>query len=134
MCPPNEALSPLKRKDDAPLFDEPWQAQALAMADVLVRSGTIPAKDWANTLGAQLRQIKPAEPGDDADAYYGAVLAALQELLYQNGTVDPGQVASLKEQWERAYMNTPHGSPVELSAGEEYSGGIGVQFVGESPE
>jgi nitrile hydratase accessory protein len=116
---PNEALSPLKRKDDAPLFDEPWQAQALAMADVLVRSGTLAAKDWANTLGAQLRQRSRTE-ADDANAYYGAVLAALQELLYQSGAVDPDQVASLKEQWERAYLTTPHGSPVELSAGEKH--------------
>jgi nitrile hydratase accessory protein len=120
LSPSNEALTPLKRKDDAPLFDEPWQAQALAMADMLVRSGTITATDWASTLGAQLRQRAPAEPADDANAYYGAVLAALQELLYRNGTVDPGQVASLQEQWERAYLNTPHGSPVELSAAEKY--------------
>jgi hypothetical protein len=117
---PNEALSPLKRKDDAPLFDEPWQAQALAIADVLVRSGTITATDWASTLGVQLRQREPAEPVDDANAYYGAVLAALQELLYLSGTVEPGQVASLQEQWERAYLITPHGSPVELSTGEKY--------------
>jgi nitrile hydratase accessory protein len=102
------------------LFDEPWQAQALAMADVLVHSGAIAAQDWANTLGAQLRQRASAVPADDANAYYGAVLAALQDLLFRSGTVEPAQVASLQEQWERAYQNTPHGSAVELSAGEKH--------------
>ena len=115
MNPPDQALTPLTRKDGAPLFDEPWQAQALAMADVLVRSGTITAQDWANTLGAQLRIRMTAAPAsDDANAYYGAVLAALQDLLYRSRTVEPDQVARLQRQWELAYLNTPHGSPVEL--------------------
>jgi hypothetical protein len=107
----DEPLSPLRRKDGDPLFDEPWQAQALAMADVLVNSGTI---------AAQLRQRASTAPADDANAYYGAVLAALQDLLFRSGEVEPGQVASLQQQWERAYLNTPHGSAVELSAGEEH--------------
>jgi hypothetical protein len=117
---PDEPLSPLRRKNGDPLFDEPWQAQALAMADVLVHSGAIAAQDWANTLGAQLRQRASTAPADDANAYYGAVLAALQDLLFRSGEVEPGQVASLQQQWERAYLNTPHGRAVELSAGEEH--------------
>jgi nitrile hydratase accessory protein len=100
------------------VFDEPWQAQALAMADLLVQSGTINAQDWANRLGAQLRLTAASALADDANAYYGAVLAALEELLYGSGALDPGQVASLQEQWKRAYLNTPHGSAVDLSAGE----------------
>jgi nitrile hydratase accessory protein len=102
------------------VFDEPWQAQALAMADVLVNSGTIAAQDWANALGVQLRQSTSSAPADDANSYYSAVLAALQDLLYRGGTVEPGQVASLQDQWKQAYLNTPHGSPVELSAGEKH--------------
>jgi nitrile hydratase accessory protein len=116
--PPDKALSPLRRKDDAPVFDEPWQAQALAMADLLVQSGAISAQDWADRLGAHLKQAASAAVVDDANAYYGAVLAALEELLYRNGALEPGQVAGLQEQWKRAYLNTPHGSEVELSAGD----------------
>lgn len=119
MNPPEEVLSPLRRKDSAPVFDEPWQAQALAMADLLVQSGTISVQDWADRLGAHLEQAATAAVVDDANAYYGAVLAALEDLLYGSGAVEQSQVASLQEQWKRAYLNTPHGTAVELSAGDK---------------
>ena len=113
---PHEPLSPLRREAASQLFDEPWQAQALAMADLLVQSGTIDAQDWASTLGARLRSAGAAQ-ADDANAYYGAVLGALEDLLYGSNALDPAQVASFQAQWKRAYLNTPHGAPVELSAG-----------------
>jgi hypothetical protein len=114
---PHEALSPLARKAASQLFDEPWQAQALAMADLLVQSGIINGHDWANRLGARLRSAPPDARADDANAYYGAVLDALEDLLYGSNALDPAQVASFQAQWKRAYLNTPHGAPVELSAG-----------------
>jgi len=46
-------LDPLKRRDDEPTFDEPWQAQVLSMADILVTAGVISADAWARTLGAE---------------------------------------------------------------------------------
>jgi len=116
---PHEALSPLRRKAASQLFDEPWQAQALAMADLLVQSGTISAQDWASRLGERLRSAASAAQVDDANAYYGAVLGALEDLLYGSNALDPAQVTSFQEQWKRAYLNTPHGDPVELSAGRE---------------
>ena len=119
MNPPGKAPSPLKRKDGDPVFDEPWQAQVLAMADMLVQAGIIRAQDWAETLGDQLRRRAATAAVDDACTYYGAVLAALEDLLYKGGAVEPGHVAGLQEQWKRAYLNTPHGSAVELSAGEK---------------
>jgi nitrile hydratase accessory protein len=128
--PPGEALSPLRRKDEAPLFDEPWQAQALAMADLLVQSGAIGAQDWADRLGAHLKQAAASALADDADAYYGAVLAALEDLLYTSGALEPSQVARFQEQWKRAYLNTPHGSEVELSAGDKPT--VGAR-MGSSP-
>jgi hypothetical protein len=36
-------LDPLKRRYDEPTFDEPWQAQVLGMADILVTAGVISA-------------------------------------------------------------------------------------------
>ena len=32
-------IKPFKRMDDEPVFDEPWQAQVLAMVDSLITSG-----------------------------------------------------------------------------------------------
>ena len=39
--------------DQGPVFDEPWHAQILAIADGLVNSGAFSAIDWANALGAE---------------------------------------------------------------------------------
>ena len=118
MSPPDEALGPLKRKDGEPTFDEPWQAQALAMADTLVRAGTFSAEQWADALGVELRERAPSGPDDDANAYYGAVVAALESLLHRSGAADTVEVETRHQQWKRAFLNTPHGKPVELSAGE----------------
>ena len=57
-----------------------------------------------------------AEP-DDRETYYRAVLAALERLLAENGSVTAAELEEREHQWERAYLRTPHGKPVELAAG-----------------
>lgn len=114
MSSPEAALGPLRRKDDDPIFDEPWQAQALAMADSLVRAGVISPSDWAETLGAQLESLYAQGESDDSETYYGAVLAALEQLLDQGGAVRREDLSVRRDAWARAYLNTPHGEPIEL--------------------
>lgn len=113
------SLGPLKRKDSDPTFDEPWQAQALAMADTLVQSGRIGRSDWAEALGAELRRAAAEGQDDTTESYYCAVIAALEGILQQAGTIKGDEVGERQAQWRRAYMNTPHGQPVELAAGLE---------------
>jgi nitrile hydratase accessory protein len=110
-------LSFLKAKDGEPVFGEPWHAQTLALADLLVKSGAISSARWAETLGAEIRALN-AEP-DDRETYFRAVLAALERLLAENGSVTHAELEDREHQWERAYLRTPHGKPVELAAGME---------------
>jgi len=105
----------LKAKDGEPVFGEPWHAQTLALADVLVKSGMISSSRWAEMLGAEIKALK-AEP-DDRETYFRAVLAALERLLAENGSVTHAELEDREHQWERAYLRTPHGKPVELAAG-----------------
>src|SRR5438477_10742818 len=49
--PEPAAIGPLKRMDNEPVFDEPWQAQVLAMADALSKSGTFTTAEWSRALG-----------------------------------------------------------------------------------
>ncbi len=51
MSLPKKPLGPLKRRDDEPVFDEPWQAQALGMADMLVTARVVSADAWATAPG-----------------------------------------------------------------------------------
>jgi len=115
---PENLLGPLVRRDGEPTFDEPWQAQALGIADALVAAGVIAADAWAARLGAILRARAEAGAANDADTYYGAVLEALETLLTETGSAAASEVDRRQQQWRRAYLNTPHGKPVELAAGE----------------
>jgi nitrile hydratase accessory protein len=107
----------LKAKDGEPAFGEPWHAQTLALADLLLKSGAITSAGWAETLGAEIKALN-AEP-DDRETYFRAVLAALERLLAESGSVTPAELEEREHQWERAYQRTPHGKPVELAAGME---------------
>jgi nitrile hydratase accessory protein len=107
----------LKAKDGEPVFGEPWHAETLALADLLVKSGAISSARWAESLGAEIKALK-VEP-DDRETYYSAVLAALERLLAETGSVTRAELHEREHQWERAYRRTPHGKPVELAAGAE---------------
>jgi nitrile hydratase accessory protein len=106
-----------KARDGEPVFAEPWHAQTLALADLLMKSGAISSARWAETLGAEIKALQ-AEP-DERETYYGAVLAALERLLAESGSVTPAELHEREHQWERAYLRTSHGKPVELAAGME---------------
>jgi hypothetical protein len=73
----------LKAKDGEPVFREPWQAQTLALADLVVKRDIISAAQWADTLGAEIKALN-AEP-DDRETYYRAALAALERVLMESG-------------------------------------------------
>ena len=113
-APESETIGPLKRRDGEPVFDEPWQAQVLAMADSLTRQGAFTPGEWSETLGAELRRAKRDGAADDAASYYQAALRALESLLDGGGAVTHDAITERRDAWERAYLATPHGQPVSL--------------------
>jgi len=68
---------------------------------------------------AQISQARESGDQDLGDTYYHYWLAALEKLLLEKSVLDSKAVRSRVEQWRRAYLNTPHGQPIELSAGRE---------------
>src|SRR5690606_18477420 len=64
-----------------PTFDEPWQAQLLALADTLTRGGAFTPTAWSDALGAALRRAAAEGAPDTVATYYEAVLEALEGLL-----------------------------------------------------
>ena len=113
-----QALGPLARRDDEPVFDEPWQAQALALAFNLIDQGVFSNSRWSETLGAELESAQARDDTDDAQTYYRSVLAALEKLLASDGRITASSLGSRTEAWRRAFVNTPHGQPVELTAAD----------------
>jgi len=109
----------LPRDEQGPVFAEPWQAQAFALAVKLSESGHFTWKEWAATLAGELRAAADRGEADDGSHYYEHWLSALERLITAKGLTDPAALAERKEAWADAYRHTPHGKPVELRYEQE---------------
>jgi len=107
-------IKPFKRMDGEPVFDEPWQAQVLAMVDTLIANGVIEASVWSDTLGSELKKAQLSGASDNITTYYKAVLQALEQLLDLYTEISETEVSNKRDAWEQAYRATPHGQPVKL--------------------
>lgn len=114
-----DTLLPRESDGNAPLFAEAWHADALALASVLTKIGVFSAAEWSVALGAAVRLSEARGEPDDEQHYYEAVLAALESLIVRSLPDVGSAIGPRVEQWRRAYLNTPHGQPVELQAGAE---------------
>jgi nitrile hydratase accessory protein len=109
------ALPRLPVEKDGPVFAEPWQAQAFALAVKLADQGHFTWKEWASTLGDELRAAAERGEPDEGSHYYHHWLAALERLITAKGLTDRAAIDARKEAWAEAYRHTPHGKPVELA-------------------
>jgi nitrile hydratase accessory protein len=107
-------LPALPRVDGEPVFAEPWQAQAFALAVRLSADGHFTWKEWAAALGGELAAAARRGEPDDGSQYYHHWLAALERLVTERGLASAPALAARKDAWVEAYLNTPHGQPVEL--------------------
>ena len=115
------ALPSLPRDTGGPVFAEPWEAQAFALAVKLSQQGHFTWKEWASALAAELKAAADRGEPDDGSRYYHYWLAALEHLVTAKGLADPAALAARKEAWADAYRHTPHGKPVELAAARNVS-------------
>lgn len=107
-------LPALPRNEDGPVFEEPWQAQAFALAVELSAQGYFSWKTWARTLADELADAEARGEPDDGSRYYHHWVSALERLVVERGLSDLPAIARRKEAWADAYRHTPHGQPVVL--------------------
>lgn len=96
--------------DGEPVFREPWEAHAFAMAVQLHERGLFTWPEWAAALSEEIGAGR-----GDGETYYHAWLAALERLVAETGAASGEAQASTQEAWRRAAARTPHGKPIELS-------------------
>jgi nitrile hydratase accessory protein len=99
---------------DGPVFAEPWQAEAFALAVKLSEQGQFTWKEWAVALAEELKAAADRGEADDGSHYYEHWLATLERLAMQKGLTDQQALDDRKEAWADAYRHTPHGSAVKL--------------------
>ena len=104
------AFPGLPKDEQGPIFAEPWQAQAFALAVHLNAEGALAWSDWAAALSCELA----GRPDDDGSGYYLHWVSALETLVTERGLVTGADLTSRKDAWAEAYRHTPHGKPVEL--------------------
>ena len=117
LAPSTENLASIPhipRDDGGPIFAEPWQAEAFALAVRLSAEGHFTWKEWAATLAEELKVAAEHGEADDGSRYYHCWLAALERLVVTKGLSDPAALLARQEAWADAYRHTPHGRPVEL--------------------
>ena len=114
------ALPDIPCDAEGPVFREPWEAQAFAMALMLHERGVFTWNEWAETLGAEIKRAQAAGDPDTGETYYRHWLAALERLVAKKGVTTPDLLHRYRNAWDHAADLTPHGKPIVLQA-EDFS-------------
>ena len=80
---------------EGPVFREPWEAQAFAMALALHARGLFTWPEWAATLGDEIKRAQAAGDPDTGETYYRHWLNALERLVAEKGIADAGDAGAL---------------------------------------
>lgn len=111
-----EAVPSIPRDSVGPVFREPWEAQAFAMALALYDRGLFTWPEWAATLAFEIKRAQAAGDPDTGETYYHHWLNALERLVAEKGVTDRATLARYHDAWDHAADRTPHGTPIELRA------------------
>jgi nitrile hydratase accessory protein len=99
-----------------PVFAEPWEAHAFALAVKLSEADLFTWSEWSTTLAEELAAASRRGEPDDGSRYYHHWLAALERLVAAKNLVAATSLSERKKEWAEAHRRTPHGSPVTLEA------------------
>jgi nitrile hydratase accessory protein len=113
-----EAVPGIPRDTEGPVFREPWEAQAFAMAVALNARGLFTWGEWAAVLGDEIKRAQAAGDPDTGGTYYRHWLAALERMVADKGVASGETLACTRDAWHHAADRTVHGQPIELTPGD----------------
>ncbi len=99
---------------EGPVFREPWEAHAFAMALTLHERGVFTWSEWAATLAEEIARAQAAGDADTGETYYRHWLATLERLVAEKGVTSEQTLHRYRDAWDHAADRTPHGKPIEL--------------------
>jgi nitrile hydratase accessory protein len=99
---------------EGPVFREPWEAQAFAMALTLHDRGVFTWPEWAAALAAEIERAQAAGDPDTGETYYRHWLATLEGLVAAKGVSTRETLHRYRDAWDHAADRTPHGQPIVL--------------------
>ena len=102
------------RDNAGPVFREPWEAQAFAMAVKLHEGGRFTWSEWAAALSTEIAAATARGEPDLGDTYYRHWLAALEKIVAAKKLVGKDDLHRRRSAWAEAARTTPHGQPITL--------------------
>ena len=109
-----DAIPSIPRDADGPVFREPWQAQAFAMALALHARGLFTWPEWAALLTEEIRRAQAEGDPDTGESYYLHWLSTLERIVAAKGVATAATLARYRDAWDHAADRTPHGMPITL--------------------
>ena len=100
---------------NGPVFREPWEAHAFAMALALHEKGLFAWSEWSAKLGQQIKKAQAAGDPGTGETYYRHWLATLEGIVAEKGVATVEVLGQYCDAWDRAAKRTPHGTPIELN-------------------
>jgi nitrile hydratase accessory protein len=101
-----QSVQSIPRNEEGPVFREPWEAQAFALALSLNQRGLFSWKEWATTLGEEIRKAQAAGDPDTGETYYRHWLATLERIVAAKGLAEATTLARTRDAWQRACART----------------------------
>ena len=109
-----DAVPSIPRDSGGPIFREPWEAHAFAMALALHARGLFTWPEWAAVLAQEIKRAQAAGDPDTGETYYRHWLNALECIVAAKGLADAQTLARYRDAWVRAAERTTHGTPIVL--------------------
>ena len=109
-----QAVPGIPRDEAGPVFREPWEAHAFALALTLHERGVFTWQEWAATLAEEIMHAQEAGDPDTGETYYRHWLATLERLVAEKGVTSTETLGRYRNAWDHAADRTPHGKPIEL--------------------
>ena len=109
-------LDQIPRDEDGPVFSAPWEASAFALAVRLSEEGRFTWPEWVAFLADEIQRAQLEGDPELGNTYYHHWVAALESICAAKLLIGFDEMDLRKGIWRKAYLNTPHGKPIELSA------------------
>ena len=109
-----EAVPTIPCDTQGPVFREPWEAHAFALALTLHDKGLFAWTEWAALLGEEIKKAQAAGDPDTGATYYRHWMATLERMVAEKNVTTAETLNQYRHAWYHAAHRTPHGAPIEL--------------------
>lgn len=105
---------PVPHEDPEAAFEEPWQLEAFSAVVALTRQGLFTWPEWVEDFSKVIGNEPQLVNESVTQAYYRQWSTALEIMLTKHADVTVAEVRRRHDEWNAAYLGTPHGQPVVL--------------------